>query len=218
MTKVAMRMFCLAAALSLGAGALAQSKPEPKAKPGEKTPAPQKAPEMSAGEKAAMEAMMKAGRPGPEHAFLATLAGEWKTVVTNWSAPGKEPTVSEGHNVATMVLGGRYLEERFESTFMETPFRGIGFTAFDNVTHKFVGTWIDEMSTGIFVSEGTLDASGKVLTTVGSYNDPVTGKPQLLRAVMTVVGPDEHRVEMRGKGPDGKEFKMMEMVYRRVKK
>ena len=48
-----------------------------------------------------------------------------------------------------MILGGRYLEQRYEGTMMGQPFSGIGVTGFDNYKKKFVSTWVDSMGTAI---------------------------------------------------------------------
>jgi hypothetical protein len=100
---------------------------------------------------------------------------------------------------------------------MEQPFSGIGYSAYDNVRRVFTGVWMDTMSTHFLTEEGNLDASGKVLTTVMSYSDPLTGKTKRGRSVTTVVDADTHTVVMFDQGPDGKEIKSMEMTYRRIK-
>jgi hypothetical protein len=46
------------------------------------------------------------------------MLGRWKAVVKSWNGPG-EPTVSEGTSENRMILGGRYLEQKFQSTMTE---------------------------------------------------------------------------------------------------
>ena len=65
-----------------------------------------------------------------------------------------------------MALGGRFLEERVQSSFMGQPFSGIGYTGYDNVKKKYVSTWMDNMGTMIMVMEGTPDPAGKVYKTL----------------------------------------------------
>ena len=44
------------------------------------------------------------------------------------------------------------------------PFQGLGFTGYDNHPKKYVGVWIDNMTTSIMTSSGTFDAGGKTFT------------------------------------------------------
>ena len=199
--------FTLALALVLTAGAfLAQ----------EKGKGAQKAqPPMSAEQKAAMEAMQKAATPGEFHKFLAKMEGTWKAEVKMWEGPG-EPQVSQGTSVNTMVLGGRYLRQEFKSTMMDMPFEGIGYTGYDNVMKRFQATWMDNMTTAMMVGTGSLDATGKVMTSIMTYSDPQSGKEVVSRSIGRIVDEKTHVFEMYGPGPDGKEIKMMEITYRKV--
>ena len=43
-------------------------------------------------------------------------------------------------------------------------FKGMGIEGYDNVKKKFVGSWIDNMGTGIMMSEGTYDPATKTFT------------------------------------------------------
>jgi hypothetical protein len=176
-----------------------------------------KAPEMTAEQKAAMEAMIKAGTPGEPHKLLASMEGHWKAVVKSWQAPGAPPEVMEGTSENKMILSGRYLKQVFKGSFAGQPFDGIGLTGYDNVTKKVQGIWIDSMSTCMMFSTGEIDASGKAIASIMTYGDPISGKAKTSRDVVKIVGPDQHVMEMYDTGPDGKEFLMMEITYTRVK-
>jgi hypothetical protein len=168
-------------------------------------------------EKAAMEAMTKASTPGDAHKQLETLAGKWDVKVSSWMAPGKPPMESTGKSEAKMTLGGRFLEEHFDGTFMGQPFTGMGYTGYDNVQKKYVGTWMDSMSTGVMTSSGKMGADGKTFAMTGSMSDPMSGKMTTVKEKLIVTDPDHHTFEMWGAGPDGKNFKMMEILYTRAK-
>ena len=193
----------LCAVLALGVSAAAQEKPKG---------AP---PAMSAEEKAAMDAMEKMAGPGPAHKAIADLAGTWDAEVTMYMGP--TPEKSKGTSENRLVLGGRWVEQRFTSEMMGRPFEGLGYTGYDNFKKKYVGTWMDNMTTAVMVSEGTFDAAGKVMTSTSTMDDFMTGKPTLVRMTSTIVDADNHRFEMFGPGPDGKEMKQMEIHYRRRK-
>lgn len=171
---------------------------------------------MAPDDKAMMEAMHKAGTPGEAHKKLEPFIGTFDTKVTMWMKPGAPPQESTGTSEAKWIMGNRYVEERFEGNFMGQPFSGLGYTGYDNVKQEYFGTWMDTMSTGMMVSTGKADV-GNSMSFTGTAADPMTGKLQNYRIKSTVTDNDHHTMEMWGPGPDGKNMKMMEIVYTRRK-
>jgi hypothetical protein len=169
-------------------------------------------------EKAMMDMMMKLATPGAAHEKLDVLVGSWDVKNTMWMDPSKAPMVSEGGVAENKwVLGGRFLEQRFEGKFMGMPFSGIGYTGYDNYKKKYLGTWMDNFGTTIMNTTGSFDSSGKVLRSTARMDDFSTGKVITVREVLNIVNKDELRLEMFGPGPDGRDFRMMEIVYKRKK-
>ena len=171
----------------------------------------------AAKEKAMMDAMMKAATPGEAHKKLEPFVGTFDAKVKMWMDPTKPQEESSSTSENKWVLGNRYVEMRYEGTFMGQPFSGVGYTGYDNILKKYVGTWMDTAGTGIMMTTGRSDASGKVTTMTGSTPDPTTGKAQAIREKITVSDNDHHTMEMWGPGPDGKMFKMLEITYSRKK-
>jgi hypothetical protein len=167
---------------------------------------------MSPEEKAAMEAWTRSMTPGPQHAELAKRAGSWSFQGTFWQAPGAPPTMSNGTAERTAILGGRIIQEKVVSTYFNAPFEGMGYTGYDNSLGKYWSTWFDNMSTSLMTSTGTCD-KGRC-TFEAKNTDPMTGKVVTARWV-SVEQADKETHSMYGPGPDGKEFKMMELVYTR---
>ncbi len=170
------------------------------------------APEMTAEEKAQAEAWARAAKPGEQHAWLMSMAGSWKFEGMFWAVPGAEPTKSEGTAERNAQMGGRVLRETVTSTFYGQPFEGVGHTGFDNVTGQYWSTWFDNMSTSLMVSTGTCENG--VCTFEGTNTDPMTGKAAKARMTSRHEG-DREVHEMYGPGPDGREFRMMELTYTR---
>jgi hypothetical protein len=168
-------------------------------------------------EKAAMEAMMKAGTPGDAHKKLEPMVGTFDTKVKMWMDPSKPADESTGKTESKWVLGNRYVQQSYEGTFMGQPFSGMGFMGYDNITKKYTGTWIDSMSTAMMNFTGKLDATGKVMTLTAMVNDPVTGKLCKITEKVTVADNDHYMMEMWGPDPSGKNYKMMEIAYARTK-
>jgi hypothetical protein len=172
---------------------------------------------MSPEQKAAMEAMVKAATPGEAHKKLSSMAGTWNTQVTMWMQPGAPPQVSTGTSTNKWVLGGRWMQETFDGTFMGKPFHGVGYTGYDNVKEQYVGTWMDTASTAVMTSMGKAE-DDKTYSFTSTIDDPLTKKPMDMKTKVTVTDKNHHTMEMWGPAPDGTQFKMMEITYTRKKK
>lgn len=167
-------------------------------------------------EKAMMEQWKKSATPGDMHKKLEDMVGTFDADVRMWMDPSKPPEDSKSTSVNTWVLGGRFVETKHEGTMMGEPFNGIGYTGYDNVQKKYVGTWMDSAGTGIMSSVCTLDASGKSMTCKGSFWDAMTGKPSSMEMKTSWTDHDHHSIEMWGAAPGtGKKYKMMEITYTR---
>jgi hypothetical protein len=173
-------------------------------------------PKMSAEQQAMMEKMTKAATPGPQHELLKKLAGDWNAKVRFQMDPSQPWQESASSSTTTMVMDGRYCQEVVSGQMMGAPFNGIGITGYDNVIGKYVGTWIDNMGTGIETMQGTTDASGKVINWIGTMSDPVSGKPSKNRMVTTIADDDHHTLDMYSVPPgQKKEMKTMTIEYTR---
>src|SRR5262245_51167298 len=156
-------------------------------------------------------------KPGPEHKILASMEGTWTAKVKSWFGPG-EPKESTGTMVRKMIMDGRYLQETFKGEFLGTKFEGMGIVAYDVNKKKYVTSWIDNMTTGISMMQGSYDADSKTLTSLGEEDNPAMGGKMKTRDVLKMISADEQRFEMfRTPQKTGKEFKVMEITYTRQK-
>jgi hypothetical protein len=165
-------------------------------------------------DKQAMEIYRKAGTPGAPHKLLAGMAGSWSTRIKTWMGPDSPPMEWTGTSEQKMLLGGRFLQQVFTSEMMGG-YSGIGFTGYDNHIKKFVSTWMDSMSTGVMVFEGTAGADGRTISQTAGHDDPVQG-PMQWRTVTRIVDDRTFLFEMHSTGKSGKEEKMMEITYIRT--
>ena len=173
-------------------------------------------PAMTAEQQAMMEKMAKAATPGPQHEMLKKLAGDWNAKVRFQMDPSQPWQESASTSTTTMLMDGRYCQEMVSGQMMGQPFNGFGITGYDNVIGKYVGTWIDNMGTGIETMQGTADASGKVINWIATMSDPLTGKLSKNRMVTTIVDGDHHTLEMYTVPPGAKkEMKTMTIEYTR---
>jgi hypothetical protein len=183
-------------------------------KAGEKKPA-EKKPAAAQDEAAMMEAWKAYMTPSEGHKKMEPMIGSWTAKTTSWMAPGAPPMESMGEASMKWILGGRYVQQDFKSTFMNQPFEGIGIFAFDNATKQYVSSWIDSMSTGLMLMKGKEDAKGKLVQT-GAFDDFMTKKPVKMKSAVTWKDADTMLFEMWSEA-EGKMFKSMEIVYSRKK-
>ena len=159
-----------------------------------------------------MEEMIKLGQPGPHHKFLEPLAGNWTVESSMWMGPG-EPTLSKATATSTWVLGGRFLRQDYVGENAGMPFKGLGYTGYDNYKKEYVGLWMDDWSSGYMPITGQASEDGKTITTHGEWEGPM-GK-FTFRYVTEIKSPDEHTMTMYMSQGGGEEMKHMELIYRR---
>ena len=166
----------------------------------------------AAQQKAAMDEMMKVGAPGPNHEKLKECSGSWKATVKTFMS-GPQPTVTEGTADMQMILGGRYLEQRFKGTMMGMPFEGYGLTGFDKTKNMYESIWVDNSSTAMMYTEGTSADDGKTVTMKG-VGMGMDGKPAPMRTEFKVVDANTNVFTLYG-DMGGKETMFMEITYKK---
>jgi hypothetical protein len=150
-------------------------------------------------------------KPGPEHELLKKDVGTWDATVEMMSPPGPP---SKGTETNVLGPGGMWLISDFKSEMMGAPFQGHGVTGWDPAKRKYVGTWVDSMSTSISLSEGTYDPATK--TSTGTIEGPgPDGKPMKMKAVTHYRDDDTRVFTMYNTGADGKEAPSMRITYKR---
>lgn len=172
-----------------------------------------------------MEAWLKAATPAEGHAKLAPLVGKW-TYVTKWRMAPEAPwDESTGKAEYKWTLGKRFLVGEIKGDpnpndvmMGGAPFEGLAMYGYDNMMKKYTNTWMDNMSTGTMISHGTADGSGKMFTFMAEEGMcPMTGEMKKPKSTLKIDSDDKVVFEMFDKGPDGKEFKALEVTYTRAK-
>jgi Protein of unknown function (DUF1579) len=155
----------------------------------------------------------------PEHKILAADEGAWDaTIKTYMGGPNAEPSVSKGSEVNEVLSGGLWVLSKFEGDFGGMKFQGRGQFGYDPVKKKYVGTWIDSISTVLSVLEGDYDAKTKTMTYVGDGYDP-EHKAKFSQKMVTTMKDDGTRVftlYMKFEGQSA-EAKFMEITYTKRK-
>jgi len=164
---------------------------------------------------AMMAAWQKAMTPSEGHRRLEPMVGSWNAKTTFVMAPGAPPSVSDGVSENRWVLGGRFLEQVYRGLSMGMPFEGIGYTGYDNVQRKYVGTWMDSFGTGLMNSVGTGRPRDNAMDSLATAIDP-SGATVHFECKIRVQDRDHHTYEMWTKGPTGKRYRMMLIGYSRA--
>jgi len=171
-----------------------------------------------------MKQMMELAKLNENHKLLAGTAGTWSYVVKMWMDPKGAPTESKGTAIRKAVMDGRYVTGDYSGSFkmpgadgkmQEMNFKGMSMDGFDNAKKKFVSGWVDNMGTGIMVTEGTLDEATKTITYTGTF-EMAPGMSFKVREVIKLTDKDHMAMEYfedRGQG----ETKSMEINYTRKK-
>ena len=173
-----------------------------------------------------MKQMMELAKLSENHKLLASMAGTWSYTVKFWMNPdpNAKPQESKGTAVRKTIMGGRYLTGEYtgktqmpgpDGKMKDMEFKGMSTDGYDNVKKKFVGTWVDNMGTGIMNSEGDYDPATKTFNYTGEY-EPMPGMKTKVRMVVKMIDQD-HQTFENYEDHGGQERKTMEISYTRKK-
>jgi hypothetical protein len=174
-----------------------------------------------------MKQMMEMSKLNENHKLLASMDGNWNYTIKLWMNPDPNapPQQSKGTATRKSIMGGRYFVMDVTGK-MQMPgevgkmkdmqFKGMAVEGYDNTKKKFVGSWIDNMGTGIQFSEGTYDPASKTFTYT-SEMEPVPGMKTQVREVLKVADNNHMMLEWY-ENRAGQEKKTMEINYTRAGK
>lgn len=150
---------------------------------------------------------------GKHHQHFKRLVGRWNAEIVSYEDPSKKPQTSKGSSNIRLLLGGRFMQHNFRGSFGGQSFQGIGITGYDNAQKKYVGSWMDNMGTGIMRTEGKYDVKTNTLTETGTAVSPIG--PMKFRMVSKFLDKDKYTFTMYMIAGE-KENKMMEITYTRA--
>jgi len=155
--------------------------------------------------------------PQQEHRWLEKLLGEWTYETEAVMEPGKPPVKASGTE-SVRSLGSAWVlcEGRGEMPDGNTA-TTVMTLGYDPKKGRYVGTYIGSMMAFLWVYDGGLDPSSKVLT-LDTEGPGFSGDGKLAKYKDIVeIKDDDHRV-LRSEylGDDGEWHSFMTMTYRRV--
>lgn len=155
-------------------------------------------------------------QPQREHQWLEQLVGEWDTEAEMTMGPGQPPQKMKGAESGRMI-GGFWAVLENKGEFMGGPFTGILTLGYDPEKKKYIGTWVDSVTSYLWKYEGTVDASGKVLTLETEGPCPeAPGELAKFREVLEIKSKD-HKVFTSAMQKDGEWVTIMTIHYHRKK-
>jgi hypothetical protein len=161
--------------------------------------------------------LLQSGQPGEQHEKLEPLVGTWTFTSKAWMDPDQPPMETRGTIERQWVLGGRFLEEKWEGAAGEglPGLEARGLIGYDNAQQKYTYVWLCNMATGTAIGLGDTDSQGGFTFQTEMFC-PLRKR--------TVKGQDEIRFESEDRMvlesyevEDGKKQKMMEIIAVRKK-
>ena len=149
--------------------------------------------------------------PTAEHLLLKKLAGTWDSTVNFMGGTTK------GVYTVELAMNRLWIIENFKGEFGGLPFHGHGVTGYDPAKKKYVGVWVDSISTHIQEFEGDYDAKQDAFVFETMGTNMATGEKQREIHRTTFHGADAATFEMVVPQPDGSEAPLMTIEYARKK-
>lgn len=142
--------------------------------------------------------------PEKEHQWLKQFVGEWLTEMTGTMGPDQPPMECTG-KLSSHMLGEFWVLNKMQGDVMGAPMTGVQTIGYDVARKKYVGSWVDSMSGHMWVYEGSVDKSGKVLTLEAEGpNFMSDGKLATFQDIYEFKSDDEIAMTSRMQGDDGK--------------
>jgi hypothetical protein len=156
--------------------------------------------------------------PQKEHEWLKKLVGAWTMEGECNMGPDQPPMKSNGTETVrslghlwTIGEGTSEMPDGNQGNMIMT-------LGYDPLKKRYVGTWIGSMMTHLWIYDGELDASGKVLSLAAdgpSFTDPT--KTAKYKDVIEFKNDDHRILTSHLLGEDGKWTQFMTAHYRRKK-
>jgi hypothetical protein len=145
------------------------------------------------------------------HEVFEKDVGTWDAEVVVRPSPGAAEQRSRGVMTSERVCGGKWLMTHFKNE--TSGFEGHGLYGFDTQKLQYTGTWVDDQRTFLAVGQGTWDEEARTMTY--RYEVELPGRTLKWREITFRQDEGTHLFRSMFTGPDGVEFEMMTVTYRR---
>jgi hypothetical protein len=149
-------------------------------------------------------------KPGPEHEKLKQFVGNWDAVMDMGGQKFKATSTYKS------ICGGMWLESDFKGDLGGMAFEGHGIDGYDLKSKKYVGIWVDSMSSTPLHMQGNHDPKTKLLVMTGESRNP-DGTPQKFKTTTDIKDKDHFTFKMYMVEPGGEEQLTFTIEYTRRK-
>lgn len=153
-----------------------------------------------------------------EHQWLQKMLGEWTAEGEAVMGPDQPPSQWKATETVRKIGEIWVAAEGTGDMPDGSPSKTVMTLGYDTQKKKYVGTFIGSMMTNLWVYEGELDASGKVLT-LDAEGPSMSGDGKMAKYKDAIeFKSDDYRVmTSKAIGPDGQWHQFMTAHYRRKK-
>lgn len=158
--------------------------------------------------------------PGPqkEHKWLEKFVGEWETDGEGIMGPDQGTFKCKG-TIRSRMLGQLWVVSESTTETMGMPVSAVQTIGYDSERKKYIGSWVDSMTSYLWTYEGTVDPTGKILTLEAEGpHFTQAGKTAKYRDTYEFKTPDHIVATSSMLGEDGKWVTFMTGNARRKKK
>lgn len=162
---------------------------------------------------------MMPAEPQAEHRWLQKLVGDWTYTGEAQMAPDKPAESCGSGTESVRMLGDLWVLCEGKGQMPGGAPAGMLMTlGFDPQTKRFRGTWIGSMMTHLWVYDGELDATGRILS-LHAEGPSFAGDGGMAKYkdVIEIVSEDQRTLSGNLLGEDGKWTTFMTAHYRRVR-
>lgn len=159
--------------------------------------------------------------PTAQHQMLSSLAGTWNYIAAFKPSEDADPQTSAGAMTNEMVVGGRFLSSKTSLILnvgeQNIPYEGWGLLGYDSANGVFTSVWADTMHSNVIEGAGKYNEKQKTIEEKGRFTLPLSGKEQAYRAELQWEGDDAYRRTIYITGASGREFKLVDIEFKRRK-
>jgi hypothetical protein len=171
--------------------------------------------------KASMQALFAASEMPRQNEVLVQLTGEWNFDLTFRANKNAAPELSTGYAVNKMIFDNLFLSSDMNVLLniggQNIPYKGLGYIGYDTDRKVFSSVWLDAAHTGMTTGAGEYDKSKKTLEQSGKLVFPLMKMERKYRTKIAFIDSETYRMTLYLNGDDGKEYKVVEIVFHRKK-
>lgn len=157
-------------------------------------------------------------QPTAEHKWLEQFVGDWETTAKSEESPDVPSMTCEG-TIKSQMLGGFWVVNRTTNKVQGMEIEAVQSIGYDPKKKKYIGTYVDSVMSHMWIYEGTVDKTGKILTLEAEGpNMMEPGKTAMYRDIYEFKSKDEIIATAQYQDPSGNWVTMMKGTAKRVKK